>query len=312
MRSAASVETLIGSVIAERFLVEAELGSGAMGTVFRARHVKFGRLFAIKVLHPELVADPAIRARFEREAELAARLTHRNVVPVLDNGQLPDGSYYLVMEFADGVELGALLDRPLPAARVIHLARQLCDGLHHAHLAGLIHRDFKPANVIVTTDRDGSEVPRIVDFGIALAADQPARITSSGMILGTPEYMAPELALDQPLDHRIDLFALGVIVYEMLTGVMPFEGSGVEVVHANLSMPTPAMATRAPGVVVDPLLEAFTRKLLQKPRELRPDTALAARQLLDQIATDRAGAAAVLGVGLRPEMTRSAMIPILR
>ena len=306
--SGVSTDALVGRVLAQRYRLEARLGAGAMGAVYRARHVKLARAFAVKVLLPDLLADAKLRQRFVREAEVAGTLRHRNVVGVIDVGETDDGVHYLVMELADGPSLGHLLGAPLPPARAIALIKQLCDGLAHAHERGLIHRDFKPDNVIVETDRDGRETPRIVDFGIALLKDEAspearARLTTAGMILGTPQYMAPEHATGRDLDHRIDLFALGIVVYEMLTGVLPFDGDGVEVARANLLEPTPPMAARAPGVPVDPLLEAFTRRLMAKSRDERPPTAKAARALLDLIVRDRAAAAAQLGVADPMEAT---------
>jgi serine/threonine-protein kinase len=256
-----------------------------MGSVFRARHVRLPRSFAIKLLHPRLLSDPKVVKRFDREARLAGKLSHPNVVAVLDVGEV-EGVSYLVMDLAIGPQLSALLPAaPFEPARAVRLLRQLCDGLEHAHDRGLIHRDLKPENVIVETQGD-HEVARIVDFGIAIlrdGADGEGRVTTGGIVLGTPHYMAPELATGGAFDHRVDLFALGVIAYELLCGRMPFAGSGVEVVHANVREDAPPMAVRAPGVVVDPDLEAFARQLMARKPEARFATAAAARAALDQI-----------------------------
>jgi serine/threonine protein kinase len=298
------VDPLIGRVLGSRYRVEALLGKGAMGAVYRARHVKVGRPFAVKVLHERLLVDPKLRKRFEREAELAGKLHHINVIGVVDVGESEDGIHYMVMEFAEGQTLGSLVDGPMDPKRVINLAQQLCDGLQHAHEHGLIHRDFKPENVIVEKDRFGNERPRIVDFGIAILrddADDPEkkdRLTTAGLVLGTPHYMAPEHAMGGGIDHRIDLFALGVIMYELLTGWLPFDGDGVDVARANLIAATPPMGVRVPGLIVDPLLEAFTRQLMQKKPADRPESAKAARHLLDLIERDRPMAARIFGVEL--------------
>jgi hypothetical protein len=284
-----------------------------MGTVYRARHVKVGRPFAIKVLHRRFLTDIKTRKRFAREAELAGALHHANVVSVVDVGETLEGLNYLVMEYAEGRTLCEVINdaAPMRAARVIAIAQQLCDGLQHAHEHGLIHRDLKTENVLVERGPRDTDVVRIVDFGIAILRDDavssdPARLTSVGMVLGTPHYMAPEHATGASIDHRIDLFALGVMCFEMLTGVAPFDGDGVDVARANLLLDTPAMAVRVPGLRVDPLLEAFTRKLMMKSREDRPATALAARELLDLIERDRPSAAAALGVVLdEAPVTRS-------
>ena len=300
---ARGADRIIGEVLASRYRIEARLGEGAMGTVYRATHVKVGRAFAVKVLHPSLLEDAKLAQRFEREAELAGRLRHPNVVGVVDVGETEDGLRYMVMDFAHGPDLASLLsEAPMPAARIVNLARQLLEGLYHAHEAGLIHRDFKPENVIVEKDAHGVEVPRIVDFGIAIlreggsGPDGQGRLTTNGLVLGTPHYMAPEQAVADPIDHRIDLFALGIVIYELLCGKLPFDGSGAEVARANLLLDPPPIAERVPYLEVDPLLEAFARRLLAKKRDARPATAKAARELLDLIDKDRDAAAIALGV----------------
>ncbi len=312
-RAASESDKLIGEVLADRYAIDSRIGEGAMGTVYKAHHVKVGRAFAVKVLHPRLLNEEKLLKRFEREAELAGKLQHANVIGVVDVGETADGMHYMVMDFVSGPDLATLLsDAPMPGPRVISLVKQLCDGLQHAHEKGLIHRDFKPENVIVETDPGGNELPRIVDFGIAIlqdAGESPngeGRLTTNGLVLGTPHYMAPEQAVADPIDHRIDLFALGIIIYEMLTGKLPFDGTGAEVARANLVLDPPAMNKRVPHLDVDPLLEAFTRKLMAKNRDHRPATAKAARELLELIERDRPAAASALGVDLddaRPPMT---------
>ena len=296
-------ERLIGETLANRYKIESRIGEGAMGAVYRAKHVKVGRPFAVKVLHPRLLLDDKQLQRFEREAELAGRLRHPNVIGVVDVGETPDGLRYMVMDFAEGPDLATLLsEAPMPAQRIIHLVRQMLEGLFHAHEAGLIHRDFKPENVIIEKDTHGAEVPRIVDFGIAIlreggdSTDGPGRLTTNGLVLGTPHYMAPEQAVADPIDHRIDLFALGIIIYEMLCGKLPFDGSGAEVARANLLLDPPPIAERVPYLAIDPLLEAFARRLMAKKRDARPATAKVARDLLDLIGRDREAAAKALGM----------------
>ncbi len=288
-----------GRVLAGRYRLEGHLGRGAMGDVYRAKHVKVPRAFAVKVLLPELVKDPKVVARFEREAELAGRLNHRNVTSVIDIGET-DGTRYLVMDFAEGMELGALMNaQAVEPARAVALFRQIVNGLEHAHAHDVVHRDLKPENVIVET-ANGDEIARIVDFGVAILRDGAAgdgeRLTTGGLVIGTPHYMAPELATGKAFDHRVDLFALGVILYEMLTGVMPYEGDGVDVAMANIRIATPPMSLRAPHVAVDPLLEALTRKLMEKKPDARPQSAKDVKALLDLIATDRDAAATAFGL----------------
>jgi serine/threonine-protein kinase len=289
----------VGDVL-DRYRLDAVLGSGSMGTVYRASHVKLRREVAIKVLRDDFVSDPTLLRRFQREAQLAGKLAHPNVISIIDFGEA-NGIHYLVMDLVQGPTLGDVLLReaPLATARCVRLIRQLCDGLAHAHNHGLVHRDFKPDNVIVERAGEPDERVRIVDFGIATLRDGDGtaeKLTQLGMVLGTPQYMAPEYVTGQAIDHRLDLFALGVVVYEMLSGKLPFDGDGVDVARANLLEPIPAIAVRAPGVAVDPLLEAVMRKLLEKSPEHRPASALAARLLLDLIERDRVAAAATLGI----------------
>jgi serine/threonine-protein kinase len=297
----------VGQVLAARYRIGERVGAGGMGTVFRAEHVKIGRKLAVKVLHPAMLESEKYRRRFAREAELAGRMRHPNVVGVLDAGITPEGLHYLVMEYAEGRTLAELIhEGPMEGPRVLGLAKQLCDGLQHAHDQGLVHRDFKPDNVIVERDRHGDETPRILDFGVAIAltdftSGERERLTTKGMVLGTPHYMAPEHATGKPIDHRIDLFALGVMCFEMLTGVMPFRGTGVEIARAYLGRPIPPMQQRAPYVEVDPLLEAFTRALLAKSPDARPASARAASELLALIERDRAAAAQRLDVRLKEQ-----------
>ncbi len=290
---------LLGELV-HGYLVEAELGSGAMGSVYRASHVETGRVVAIKALHPEHLHEPTIVERFRREARLAARLDHPNLAGVIDVGTtIADGRHLIVMHFVDGEPLSATLTMPLAPERVRELTCQLLLGLEHAHAAGLIHRDLKPDNVIVEW-RDGRENVRIVDFGIAALRDPDEasvqKLTATGQMIGTPIYMSPEQAKCEPLDHRSDLFALGVIVYEMLAGKLPFQGSAIDIAIANINKDPPPIATRAPGVLVDPLLEAFCRKLMARRLEARFASARDAIEVLELIATDPKSAGPRLGL----------------
>lgn len=252
---------MIGDLIEDRYLVEELLGEGAMGRVYLARHVKVGRKVALKVMHRDLARVPTILERFAREAWLAAKVRHPSLVAVLDVGMTPQREPLIVLELAPGVSLSDLAREPMAPSRVIGLVGSLLRGLEHAHAAGLIHRDLKPDNIRVEQMPDGREVPRIVDFGIALSTntDDPIgshRLTDAATPIGTPYYMSPEQVLAKDLDGRTDLFALGVIVYELLAGRLPFEGETSAIMMANLTLDPPPIAERA-GLDVDPLLEAF-------------------------------------------------------
>ncbi len=293
-------DDLIGQLVIGRYVVEQQLGKGAFGAVYRGYHGKLRRPVAIKVLHRHLVHEPTILERFRREAELAARLAHENVAGVLDVGETPDGRQLMVLELAVGRPLTELLGEPLPRARVIALVRQILRGLEHAHAAGLVHRDLKPDNIMVEQRPDGTEIPRLVDFGIAVVSDPDdgfgrTRLTATGQLIGTPMYMAPEQAKLEAVDHRADLFALGVIVYQMLAGMTPFTGSAVDVAIANMSKDPPPIAERA-AVEVDPLLESFTRKLMAREVARRFASARDALTVLDLVESDPAVVGPALGL----------------
>jgi serine/threonine protein kinase len=243
LRPKGGSDALIGRVIADRYLILAKLGEGGMGRVYVAEHVKMNRQCAIKVMNPSLMNDPESARRFAREASNAARILHPNVAAVFDYGEA-DRIVYLVMEYVDGDSLSTILerDRVLDPRRAIDIARQVADGLSSAHELGLIHRDLKPDNIIVASRRNGRETAKVVDFGIAKAvSDAPQdSLTRSGLVIGTPEYMSPEQLLGDPVDARTDIYALGCILFQMLTGVRPFEAESRELMlRRRLHEPPP-------------------------------------------------------------------------
>jgi serine/threonine-protein kinase len=249
-------DPLIGRTVGS-FAIDELLGEGAMGRVYRAHHARLAaKRYALKVLHGDHASDATMRIRFAKEAEAVSRLAHPNVVTVADFGRSAEGLFFIAMELVNGVSLADLLDAgPLDPARVVRLARGLCAGLTHARAHHLIHRDLKPDNVLVVIGADG-EVPRIVDFGIALATDrEDARLTSTGFTMGTPAYVAPEQAvIGKAVDHRADLYALGVTMYEMLTGALPFTGEPMEIVLAKATRAAPCRPPPALAQIVDRLL----------------------------------------------------------
>ena len=297
----AEVDPLVGATLVDRYAIEELLGEGGMGRVYRARHVRMSRRFAVKVLFGELSGDPKVVARFSREAEAASRLQDPHVVGVVDFGETPEGLLYLAMDFADGPSLGALIDSvgPLPSARARDIAEQIAEGLDHAHKRNLVHRDLKPDNIVIERTETGDRA-RILDFGIAVLRDEheagKGRLTTDGLVVGTPHYMAPEQAMNEPIDHRIDLFALGVMVYEMVSGKQPFDGTAMEIAVANITDDPPPIAKRAPGVQFDRLLEALARKLMARSLDHRIESATAALAILDLLERDRAAASLQLGI----------------
>jgi serine/threonine-protein kinase len=220
--------------------IRGELGRGGMGVVYRGYDPRLQRDVAIKVLRPDLMADPAVRQRFLNEARSAARLHHPNLLPVFDVGEA-DGAPYMVMRFIEGGDLSdALAGRgPLPWSQAEPLLRGLAGAIDHAHAHGVIHRDLKPANVLLGPEHE----PLLTDFGIARIADAAGRgLTQTGMMLGTPEYLSPEQAYGQTVDHRSDLYSFGVMAYQILTGRVPFEADtpfGVALAHVQSPPPDP-------------------------------------------------------------------------
>ncbi|OLC06415.1 MAG: hypothetical protein AUH42_05760 [Gemmatimonadetes bacterium 13_1_40CM_70_11] len=233
LRAAAPAANLVGQVIADRYHVVKKLGEGGMGQVYLAEHVKMGRRSAIKVMNPSLTHDADAVARFNREAANASRITHPNVCAVYDFGETPDGLIYLAMEFVEGEPLTDLLGRDgaLSLARATRIFQQVADALHAAHDLGIVHRDLKPDNIMLTKGRDGADVVKVVDFGIAKAVggeDAGQKVTKTGMVVGTPEFMSPEQLSGDKLDGRSDLYSLALVFFRMLTGKLPFEATTVQ------------------------------------------------------------------------------------
>ena len=277
-------DPLVGRVIAERYAVMRLLGEGGLGRVYEAQHARMSRRFAVKVLFGELAFDQKIRTRFAHEAEAASRLSHPNLISVVDFGETPEGLLYLVMDLAEGIPLVEIIEKraPLAVDEAIGYAIGIARGLAHAHERGLVHRDLKPENVII--DREDHRV-RIVDFGLAvLTDDDSSRFTTKGTVVGTPYYMAPEQATGEPLDHRVDLFALGLVLYEMLAGVLPFEGSGIAVARQNVTAVAPPIRKRAPEAPVIPTaLQQLVDQLIAKKPSDRPADAHAVVERLETI-----------------------------
>jgi eukaryotic-like serine/threonine-protein kinase len=281
------------------YLVQEILGGGAMGVVYRAAHIDTNRVVALKVLRRKLLDEQTIVDRFVREARLAARLGHPHIGGVFELVQVDD-RYALALELVEGESLASLLTMPLPPERVTLLIAQLLRGLEHAHAMGLIHRDLKPDNILVEW-RNGRDHARIIDFGIAItregSPESIERLTGQGQIIGTPQYMSPEQARSEVVDLRSDLYSLGTMMYEMLAGVLPFEAPRpVELLTMKIRTEPPPFAVRAPGLIVDPLLEAFCLKLMARVPDARFATARQALSTLDLIATDRSAAKVSLGI----------------
>jgi len=218
-------EGLLGRTIDQRYRVEALLGEGGMGLVYRVIHTRLNKPLAIKVLRRENTKDPEVLARFRREAESASGIGNQHIVDINDFGELDDGSTYFVMECLEGLDLIDAIDvvQRMPEDRAVHIAIQLCRALGAAHDAGIIHRDLKPENVFLIRRNDTEDFVKVLDFGIAKVANGPKRLTRAGEVLGTPHYMSPEQCEGDGVDHRTDIYALGVLLYEMVTGHVPHD-----------------------------------------------------------------------------------------
>jgi serine/threonine protein kinase len=235
-------DPFVGRTLDEKYCVEERLGAGGMGAVYRARHLLMDRPVAIKVLHQRLVEDEAARVRFQIEARAAVLLQHSNAVSVTDFGQTSEGCVYIVMELLEGRTLREILSReaPIETARAVSIMLQISDAVAAAHEAGIIHRDLKPSNILVTQSADQPAVVKVLDFGIAklasdkLGDDDATTLAQRNTVIGTPRYMAPEQSNGFELTPAADVYSLGVILYEMLTGMAPFTGSTpAEIAHKH-------------------------------------------------------------------------------
>ena len=265
-------DQIIGTVLGERYRILAQLGAGGMGTVYLCEHVVLGKKMAVKVLRPEYSNDEELVQRFQQEAVAASQIGHENIVDVTDFGRTPEGSLYFVMEALDGESLGAIMrrDGPMLLGKALPILSQVCRALGAAHARGIVHRDLKPDNVLVVRREDGSDLVKVLDFGISKMGKvrKNGRITRAGMIIGTPEYMAPEQAAAADVDHRADIYAFGVVAYEMVTGVIPFRGPTPLSTLMMHKMDRPISPTqRRPGLPRE--VESFVMHALEKKPEAR-------------------------------------------
>jgi serine/threonine protein kinase/TolA-binding protein len=269
---------LMGSEVDGRYRVMELIGEGGMGKVYLAEHVEIGKRVALKVLHPSYSRMPDLVERFRREARAASKIGHPNIVDVTDSGTTADGSVYFVMEYLEGVELGSVIEREgaLDVARALKMTGQICRALSAAHREGIIHRDLKPENIFLIT-RDGTaDVVKVLDFGIAKTTEAEAarerRLTSPGMAMGTPEYMSPEQAAGRPADARCDVYALGAIMYEMVTGIPPYSGDNfMEILTKKATqdpLPPHVVRSELPSAVSELVTAAMARSPDDRPQTM--------------------------------------------
>jgi eukaryotic-like serine/threonine-protein kinase len=272
-------DPLLGRVVEGQFRITRLLGRGSMGAVYESEHLRGGARFAIKVLSAKMGRAGDLEARFEREARASGLLQHPNIVEVKAYGRLDDSVPYLVMELVDGPALGEVLERgALAPARALVIARQILSAVGYAHSLGLVHRDLKPDNVMLGKGPGGVEQVKILDFGIVklvgeLAAAEVGseQLTQTGVVFGTPTYMAPEQALARELDGRADVYAIGCILFEMLLGRPPFQGrDAMEILRQQVSVKPPTLACAGlQASACTPALEELVAKALAKKPEKR-------------------------------------------
>ena len=293
---------LIGSDIDGRYRVIELIGEGGMGKVYLAEHVEIGKRVALKVLHPSYSRMPDLVERFRREARAASKIGHPNIVDVTDSGTTADGSVYFVMEYLEGVELGSVIEREgaLDVARALKITGQICRALSAAHREGIIHRDLKPENIFLIT-RDGTaDVVKVLDFGIAKTTEAEAarerRLTSPGMAMGTPEYMSPEQAAGRPADARCDVYALGAIMYEMVTGIPPYSGDNFMEILTKKATQDPLPPHVVRSELPSPVSDLVTAAMARSPND-RPQTMEALEYELNKCLAGRGVAVAqILGM----------------
>ncbi|MCU0662268.1 MAG: serine/threonine protein kinase [Myxococcota bacterium] len=288
LKSSAPV-SFSGKTIDGRYQICECLGQGAMGAVYEVKHLRLDKLFAMKVIHPHLAKHEKLVARFKREAAALSRLDHPNCVRVTDFGQTPDGDLYLVMEKEEGALLSELVRQgPLRVPDAIEVARQTLLGLSHAHNAGIIHRDIKLENLIKTESEDGRTCVKILDFGLAkeeLPSGTQIALTEAGEVLGTPQYIAPESILEQCVNPKTDLYAVGVALFYMLIGRPVFAGSGpVEILQFKLQNPPPMLNDMGCGAFPKSL-ERFLARALAEP-DKRFSSAAEMLEALEELSKD--------------------------
>ncbi len=284
---------LVGIVLDGRYRLDALLGEGGMGAVYRAHHLAMDRRVAVKLLKPHLTTDDAALQRFVREARSTMRVDSDHAVKVLDFGVTPMRDYYMVLEYLDGrtVQKELDVDGPFEPARVVHIAKQACDALGAAHQSGLVHRDIKPDNLLLMRAGDDPDFTKVLDFGVAKLMEGAARsdrsalaITQAGMVFGTPEFMSPEQACGQALDGRSDLYSLAATMFAMLTGCGLYRAkTAIEWLTHHARTPPPHLAEGAPSLAAYTELDRVLQKCLAKHREARPQTAAEMAQLLASI-----------------------------
>lgn len=264
---------MISEVVGGRYRVERLIARGGMGTVYLARQLELNRMVALKVLTPGSESDDggSFEERFRLEAETLGNLSHPHIVTLYDYGETADGRFFLALEYIEGPRFTDILrGGPMDPKRTISLILQVCRALRYAHKRGVVHRDLKPSNLLIGRDDDGAEHVKVVDFGLVKVLEDDQSLTRAGLILGSPHCMSPEQIRGADIDHRADLYAIGILLFRALTGKWPFHGeSSTATMIAHINNPVPAFAAVAPDQRFPPGLEAAVRRCLEKDVERR-------------------------------------------
>ena len=321
LESGVVVDARIGTLLDGKYKLDAPLGEGGMGTIYRATHLMLDKPVAVKLIKGDSGKSPEIVRRFQREARAASNLNHPNIAAAYDLGQTSDGTLYIAMELVRGPSLKDLIraSGPLAAQRIGRILRQVASALAVAHRHGIIHRDLKPQNIMLATEADGTEVAKLLDFGIAKTHDEQAtQLTPTGFVIGTPLYMSPEQAAGRPIDARSDLYSLGIIMFEMLVGEVPFnDPSTPALLVKHLTEPAPVPSRRRPDLHIAPELEAVALRCMEKDPAARFQsadefvTALNAALGTDATTAPRAAVMAGLATVIVPRPGAAALRPAI-
>ncbi len=291
-------DPLVGKVIDGRYEIQQRVGEGGMGVVYRARQISIDRIIALKMLNSQMAADPTWVQRFYNEAKACSRLQHPNTIRMFDFGQSSEGKLFMTMEFLDGQSLrDAITKSPLSPQRVVKILIQCCASLAEAHSIGIIHRDIKPDNVFLLNMAGSPDFVKLLDFSVAKLLEGDRMKTQAGVVFGTPQYMSPEQGRGLPLDARSDLYALGILAYEMLVGNVPFhDDNPMTVIQMHLQSQVPAMSDQIPYSV-----QSIVRRALEKDAGRRYQSAGEMMQHCQQVFAEVSQGGMSIGAGGMPK-----------
>ncbi len=292
-RQEPAVDPLLGRVIDGRYRIEKQIGEGGMGVVYMATHTVLQKKLALKVLRGDSSKDAEVVQRFMQEAQAATSIGHQNIIDISDFGRLPDGAVFFVMEYLEGVSLSEMISTggSVPVQTAVHLIRQIASALEAAHARGIVHRDLKPDNIFIIRQGGDPQFVKVLDFGVAKVGGAASKLTKTGMVFGTPHYMSPEQAAGHSVDQRTDIYALGVIMYEMFTGKVPFDADTFMGILSKHMFEAPPRPTDLKGAALGPL-EGMILKSLEKNSDHRYQSM---GELIADLDTVAAGGAIAMG-----------------